>query len=288
MNTCGKPTASLEDHTVHVRFTQDGKPVVGGVIFNVLEVSGNNLSSLKPVGWEVKLAGKYDEESKVLRVDCERDLGFWLDVHIGDPVCSCIAVGDPKHAWGCPNDSDAEVSSSDSESDEGGGGEGEESNDETPAKKAKIWHVQGPVAVPVDADTSDDDAVATAPRQVEYVDHGPCYPKGVLQRPHPGEYNNIYSTCNLEFEHSEEGTLREVLDDECGHTYGVYQGGGFDAGWTWNTKPHEVYIDSALWKDLSQGQKNIITDRAGIACPTCGMTNQVFVTDVFDKAWASD
>lgn len=84
MNTCGKPTASLGGHTVHVRFTQEGKPVVGDVTFNVLEVSKNNLSSLKAVGWEGKLAGKYDEELQVLRVDCERDLGFWLEVHIGE------------------------------------------------------------------------------------------------------------------------------------------------------------------------------------------------------------
>jgi hypothetical protein len=173
-----------------------------------------------------------------------------MSVAIKKQLCHCIAVGDPTHAWGCPNDSDAEMSSSDSD----------ESNDETP----------------------------TPPRQVKYVDHGPNYPKGVVQRPHPGECNNIYSTCNLEFEHSDDGTLREVLDDECGHTDGVYHGGGFDTGRTWNTKPHEVYIDSALWGELSQGQKNIITDHAGIACPTCGMTNQVLVTDVFDKAWRSD
>jgi hypothetical protein len=196
-------------------------------------------------------------------------LSFQMSVVIKKQLCSCIAVDDPTHAWGCPNDSDAdgEVSSSDSESDEGGGGEGEESNDETPAKKTKIWQ---------------------SPRPVKYVDHGPAYPKGVVQRPHPGEYPNIYSTCNLEFEHSEEGTLPEVLDDECGHTNGVYHGGGFDTGCTWNTKPHEVYIDSDLWEELSQEQKNIITDRAGIACPMCLMTNQVLVTDVFDKAWRSD
>jgi TRAP-type C4-dicarboxylate transport system substrate-binding protein len=38
----------------------------------------------------------------------------------------------------------------------------------------------------------------------------------------------------------------------------------------WKTEPHVVYIDSDTWKDLSPEQKNVITDRANLACKSCG------------------
>lgn len=123
---------------------------------------------------------------------------------------------------------------------------------------------------------------------VLYVSHGPEYPKGVIQLPHPGEYDDVFSTCNLEFEHSEDGTLLQIMEDECACTDGVSHGGGFDTGAAWKYTPHTVYIDSDVWKNLSAAQKTTVISHANLECKTCGNTNQVYITDVFDKAWASD
>jgi hypothetical protein len=118
------------------------------------------------------------------------------------------------------------------------------------------------------------------------VDYGPAYPKGVVVLTHPGEYDDIFDTCNVDREHVEEGTLAEIVHDECTHTDPWYYGSGFDEGIQWKFIPHTVYIDINVWQDFSDAQKTIVINRAKLVCQTCGKTNALFVTDVFEKAWA--